>query len=428
MKETSQKFHSQEKPIKMSTTESSSSSSESKKSSNNISTVAVPNNGDNCVVVTNSRKEESNSNGRIHPSSTSPTTTKMMKKSSSKVNQLSYRDRMKRKLSDVSSSTSTTNTINDPLYHAFKRMCQQDDSRCMLFRILAQDSSSTPDACSSTTAANTLIKEFVQRLRCNVGKSENQHEQSLSTNEVNDSMIVNAVASTSTLPLSQQSPSTSHRDNNNNVHVQTIKQEPNDHNHHDHDHLHHHHHHHVHNSTVCNENNQPSSSSSSSNQVKKSNVRIQCKIVQYLATQIRKLPLALSLSLMTPRLPMPAAELQNLRYGKYFRVEQCPNGYAKVLHLYWDEIAHLDRQQKLELSAEFMKESFREVKPNVSAYVISIVHNAAYYMPDWLEWLSDSNPNLAVKAGKLGQSGSDIETTTMTKYRQQVSETLFPIS
>ncbi|OTF69718.1 round spermatid basic protein 1-like protein [Euroglyphus maynei] len=135
------------------------------------------------------------------------------------------------------------------------------------------------------------------------------------------------------------------------------------------------------------------------------------------------MPLALSLSLMTPRLPMPAAELQNLRYGKYFRIEQCPNGYAKVLHLYWDEIAHLDRQQKLELAAEFMKESFREVRPNVSAYVISIVHNAAYYMPDWLEWLSDSNPNLAVKAGKLGQSGSDIETTTMTKYRQQVHRT-----
>ncbi|KAH7644464.1 round spermatid basic protein 1-like protein [Dermatophagoides farinae] len=126
---------------------------------------------------------------------------------------------------------------------------------------------------------------------------------------------------------------------------------------------------------------------------------------------------------MTPRLPMPAAELQNLRYGKYFRVEQCPNGYAKVLHLYWDEIAHLDRQQKLELAAEYMKESFREVKPNVSAYVISIIHNAAYYMPDWLEWLSDTNPNLAVKAGKLGQSGSDIETTTMTKYRQQVHKT-----
>ncbi|XP_054156062.1 uncharacterized protein LOC128954501 [Oppia nitens] len=151
-----------------------------------------------------------------------------------------------------------------------------------------------------------------------------------------------------------------------------------------------------------------------------SNVRIQCKMDQYLSSRLQTFPPTLSLSLQTPRLPLPAPDLLNLKYGKYYRVEHYPNGMAKVLHLYWDEIIHLTVDERDELAIEFLKESFREESTNVAKYVISIVHNAASTMPDLLEFFADSEPALTVKAGVLGHSGSDIETTTLQAYRDNV--------
>lgn len=51
---------------------------------------------------------------------------------------------------------------------------------------------------------------------------------------------------------------------------------------------------------------------------------------------------------------------------------------------------------------------------------MAIVHNAACYMPDMLEYFADHQPNLTVKTGIIGHSGSDIETTTMAQYRDAV--------
>lgn len=153
-----------------------------------------------------------------------------------------------------------------------------------------------------------------------------------------------------------------------------------------------------------------------------SNVRIQCKMEQYLASKITSLPPSISLSLLTPRMPLPAHELSNLKYGKYYRVEEYPNGGGKSLHLYWDEMIRLTSEEMNELASEFLKESFREEQPNVAKYCISVVHNAASYMPDLLDWFADIHPNLVVKTGVLGHSESDIETTIMSSYRDQVQK------
>lgn len=56
----------------------------------------------------------------------------------------------------------------------------------------------------------------------------------------------------------------------------------------------------------------------------------------------------------------------------------------------------------------------------VARYVMGIVHNAAEYLPDLLEHFAATYPNLIVKTGGLGRQ-SDIETTTMAKYCEQVS-------
>lgn len=53
---------------------------------------------------------------------------------------------------------------------------------------------------------------------------------------------------------------------------------------------------------------------------------------------------------------------------------------------------------------------------------MGIIHNAAAYMPDLLEHMGDIYPTLTVKNGVLGHK-SDIETTTMLQYRENVCKT-----
>ncbi|GIZ03594.1 round spermatid basic protein 1-like protein [Caerostris extrusa] len=119
-----------------------------------------------------------------------------------------------------------------------------------------------------------------------------------------------------------------------------------------------------------------------------------------------------------PRLPQ-GLDMKHLKYGKYIRLEVYPNGGAALLHLYWDEICHLNSKELKCLAEEFLKETFLEEPYGVARYVMGIVHNAAEYIPDLLEHFADKYPNLVVKTGPLGRQ-SDIETTTMVKYCDQV--------
>lgn len=151
-----------------------------------------------------------------------------------------------------------------------------------------------------------------------------------------------------------------------------------------------------------------------------SNVRVQCKMDQYLSAQLNQLKKELSLSLRMPRLPLPSDELSHLRFGRFMKVDEHPNGGGKVLRLYWDEICHLPKLDREALAMEFLKESFREHPHGIAKYVITVVHNAAYQIPDLLEYMAKEHSSLTVKTGLLGHSESDIETTTLSAYREQV--------
>ena len=153
-----------------------------------------------------------------------------------------------------------------------------------------------------------------------------------------------------------------------------------------------------------------------------SNVRIQCKMDQYLASKLSSMRKELSLSFKIPRLPLPSSDLSHLKFAKFYHTEQHSNGGGLILKLYWDEIVNLTEQDKSELAIEFLKESFKEEPVGVAKYVISIVHNAAYQMPDFLDYMADTQPTLIVKSGIIGHSGSDIETTTMAAYRESVEK------
>lgn len=151
-----------------------------------------------------------------------------------------------------------------------------------------------------------------------------------------------------------------------------------------------------------------------------SNVRIQCKIDQYLSSKLNHLHDSVRLSILMPRIILPSSDLSHCKYERFYKVEEHPNGGAKTLHMYYDEIAHFGPSEIEAIAKEFLSEAFREDSGGVARYVLSIVHNAASYLPDLMEYFADSNPQLSVKMGVMGHSGSDIETTTMSTYRDNV--------
>lgn len=79
------------------------------------------------------------------------------------------------------------------------------------------------------------------------------------------------------------------------------------------------------------------------------NVSIQCKRDRH-----DKLQEKVGVSQRIPRLPQ-GMDMRHLKYGKYIRLEVYPNGGAALLHLYWDEIAHMHRKELRCLAEEFLK-------------------------------------------------------------------------
>lgn len=67
---------------------------------------------------------------------------------------------------------------------------------------------------------------------------------------------------------------------------------------------------------------------------------------------------------------------------------------------------------------------FAEDDDGYAYHVCGIVHNSAKYMPDLLDYMAEKHSNLIVKAGVIGHIGrnSDLETYTMEKYKDEVSD------
>ena len=130
--------------------------------------------------------------------------------------------------------------------------------------------------------------------------------------------------------------------------------------------------------------------------------------------------------------PMPSlAGSSKYKYGALMRVETYPNGGAKVLHMWQQEISAVsealsngcgETREKIEsdIAAEFLREAFSEVA-GWARYCCSIVHGAAGYLPDFLEYLGTEHHALPVKHGVIGHP-RDMETCNFGEFRERVSE------
>ncbi|XP_075986904.1 uncharacterized protein LOC142983776 [Anticarsia gemmatalis] len=114
-------------------------------------------------------------------------------------------------------------------------------------------------------------------------------------------------------------------------------------------------------------------------------------------------------------------EVKGLKYHRLMRVETHPNGGASVVYLHQRDVDMLNTQQQESLAKEFLKLVFSEDAGGWAHFVCGVVRGAAARLPCLLAHLAAEHPALTVKAGVLARA-SDIETTTVSRYYQQVQQ------
>ncbi|RXN14255.1 round spermatid basic 1 [Labeo rohita] len=110
--------------------------------------------------------------------------------------------------------------------------------------------------------------------------------------------------------------------------------------------------------------------------------------------------------------------LDRLEFGCLVHVEHQPNGGALVVHAYSKELSVLSPVEMQRFAQEFVTLAFCEDQDGAANYVMGVIHGAASYLPDFLEYFSSKFPNSPVKMEILGKK--DIETTTMANFHAQV--------
>ncbi|OCT89172.1 lysine-specific demethylase RSBN1L [Xenopus laevis] len=113
--------------------------------------------------------------------------------------------------------------------------------------------------------------------------------------------------------------------------------------------------------------------------------------------------------------------LDSLEFKHLIHVEHQPNGGASLIHAYSSELSQLSPVEMERFSEEFVTLVFSENENCAAFYVMGIVHGAATYLPDFLDYFSFNFPNSPVKMEILGKK--DIETTTISNFHSQVKRT-----
>ncbi|XP_065668717.1 lysine-specific demethylase RSBN1L isoform X1 [Hydra vulgaris] len=111
-----------------------------------------------------------------------------------------------------------------------------------------------------------------------------------------------------------------------------------------------------------------------------------------------------------------------LKFGKYIHSYTDPNGGAKVLHAYAEELTNIKAEYLKKFAEEFLNTCYAEKTEGRSDYVMGIVHNAGLCLPELVQYLHTTQPNLIVKVESLGRK-SDIVSMTMDEFCNNVKST-----
>ncbi|XP_043944498.1 lysine-specific demethylase RSBN1L [Protopterus annectens] len=126
-------------------------------------------------------------------------------------------------------------------------------------------------------------------------------------------------------------------------------------------------------------------------------------------------------SLKESQIPNKEQGLVKSEFKHLIHVEHQPNGGASVVHAYSTELTHLSPVEMERFANEFVSLSFSENENCAALHTMGIVHGAAGYLPDFLDYFSYKFPSSTVKVEILGKK--DIETTSMSNFHAQVKRT-----
>ncbi|XP_063304229.1 lysine-specific demethylase RSBN1L isoform X2 [Pelobates fuscus] len=130
---------------------------------------------------------------------------------------------------------------------------------------------------------------------------------------------------------------------------------------------------------------------------------------------------SLFISLKEPRVQYKLKRLDSLEFKHLIHIEHQPNGGASLIHAYSSELCQLSPMEMERFAEEFVSLVFSENDNCAAYYVMGIVHGAATYLPDFLDYFSFNFPTSPVKMEILGKK--DIETTTISNFHAQVKRT-----
>ena len=97
-------------------------------------------------------------------------------------------------------------------------------------------------------------------------------------------------------------------------------------------------------------------------------------------------------------------------------VEVSSNGGASVLHAYTFQPTRCDHTVR-----QFMQDFFNELFFGHSQYVMGIIHNAASYLPDPIDYLAQEYPQMTVRYQLFGRK--DVDSITTRQFQEKVETT-----
>ena len=107
-------------------------------------------------------------------------------------------------------------------------------------------------------------------------------------------------------------------------------------------------------------------------------------------------------------------------FQRLIHVEEHPNGGATLIRSYYNDYLRLNSDDQPFFIQYFFNLVYGEINGRAK-YAISVLHDAARFLPDLIEYFSQNYPKMVVKTSNIFNS-KEVLTTTMGDYRNRVQQ------
>lgn len=108
-------------------------------------------------------------------------------------------------------------------------------------------------------------------------------------------------------------------------------------------------------------------------------------------------------------------------FQRLIHIEEHPNGGAILIRSYYNDYLRLNSDDQPFFIQYFFNLVYGEINGRAK-YAISVMHDAARYLPDLVDYFSSNYPKMIVKTSNIFNS-KEVLTTTMSEYRNRLAQT-----